>query len=71
MIELSRFACKRKIRSLLRRDHGAPAAWLGTEGMYPYALYCAGIFRRAFFVKVRGIDGEMRKGGKAFHRLPK
>lgn len=39
-------------RSLPMGGRGAPAAWLGAEGMYPPALYCAGIIRRAFFVNV-------------------
>ena len=32
-------------------SHGVPAVWLDTDGMCPFALYCAGIIRRAFFVK--------------------
>ena len=37
-------------RSLIR-GHGAPAVWLDTDRMYPYALYCTAVILRAFFVK--------------------
>ena len=37
------------------KGHGAPAVRLGTEGMYLSALCCAGIIRRAFFVKCTGL----------------
>lgn len=40
-------------RSLPMGGRGAPAVRLGAEGMYPSALCCAGIIRRAFFVNVQ------------------
>ena len=49
---------------------GAPAVRLGTEGMYLSALYCAGIIRRAFFVKslVPGRGKGEHAPGVALHR---
>lgn len=40
-------------RSLPKGGRGVPAARLGTEGMYPSALYCRGVIGRAFFEKVQ------------------
>ena len=39
-------------------DHGAPAVWLGTDRMYPYALCCPAVILRGFLCQgaITGAD---------------